>query len=254
MRRCLFGLAAVCGAVCGMSEDIPSTSAHEGWYLGAGVDYQHTTLKVEQSDYFGQVIAAAGTKGRDGYQLANPGSGSIGGSIFGGYGAFVGGCFYIGGEFVLDIADDSKHTFEVEDDRFTKGMVIAKINTKVVGFVPSVAVRLGYLVNSIDTLFYLTVGGAYVETKVNVTVEDRSVNPYESFSVNLDKKKVVPSVGVGVEKGLGNHFNVRLEGAWRFSSSKEKNGDMGLGIADSWFKAKSKSDGYVIRLIGSYVF
>lgn len=253
MRKCLLGFAAFCGAAYGGLEDLPSVSTHEGWYLGAGIDYQHTTLKIKQSDYFGQVMAAT-TKGRDGYQLANPGSGSVGGSLVGGYGAFVSGCFYIGGELVLDIASDNEHSCEVEDDRFANGLVVAKVSTKVVGFVPGIAVRLGYFADSIDTLFYVTAGGSYVETKVNVTVEDRGPNPAKPFSVSLNKKGVVPSVGVGIEKGVGSHFNVRLEGVWRFSSDKEASGDMGLGIADSWFKCKSKSDGYAIRLIGSYVF
>lgn len=253
MRKYLFGLAAICGTACGVSEDMSPNSAHEGWYFGAGVSYQHATLKIKQSDYFGKVMGAV-IKGRDDYQLADPGLGSVGGSILGGYGALVGGCFYVGGEVILDIAGDDKHSTEIEDNRFPKGTVIAKIDTKVVGFIPNLAIRAGYLASSIDTLFYLTVGGCYVETKANVTVEDRSVSPAESFSVNLNKKRIVPSVGVGIEKGVGSHFNVRLEGAWRFSSSKEADGDMGLGIADSWFKCKSKSDGYVIRLTGSYVF
>ncbi len=185
MRKCLLGFAAFCGAAYGGLEDTPSVNTHEGWYLGAGIDYQHTTLKVTQSDYFGQANAAL-VKGRNEYELTNPGSGSVGGSVLGGYGAFVNGCCYVGAELILDIADDNKRTVEVGDDRFPAGEEVIKVDTKIVGFVPTVAVRLGYFVTSIDTLFYFKVGGSYVETKTKLTVEDRSNNQVSSYSVDLE--------------------------------------------------------------------
>lgn len=253
MRKYLFGLAAICGTACGVSEDISPNNAHEGWYFGAGVSYQHTTLKIKQSDYFGQANATK-FPGYDKHEVASHNPGYVGGTILGGYGVLISGCCYVGAELILDMSDDQKRSFETRDSRFPAGRVVTKVNTKVVGFVPTVAVRVGWLASAIDTMFYAKVGGAYFQTKSDAVVETTNANgAKKSFEpTKLEKKSFVPVIGIGIERGLLDHWNIRIEGDWRFSSNKE--GDGVTKVPGGWQKFKAQSDGYVIRFVVTRVF
>ena len=250
MKKGLLSLVVVCEVALGDVEDVPANSIHEGWYLAAAINYQHTTCKITESDSLGLWNTVFKT------DSVKQGFGLMGGGIIGGCGTLVNGSCYIGAEVIFDISKNSEHGYVIENNSLTSlagQRFTVRVGTKVKGFVPGGAVRLGYLATSIDTLFYLTAGASYVQTEVKGTSEGSNVPPEELGT--MKKKRLVPSVGIGIEKGICNHFNVRLEGSWRFSSTKKEiSKDTLQQIGNISWEYKSQSDGYVIRLIFSRVF
>lgn len=252
MKRYLLCLAAICGSAVGTTEE---SNTYEGLFAGGGVSYIYTSSKITESDYWGKDISAV-IPGHNWVEICKPKSGMFAGALVVGYGVFcLGKCGYIGVEAMFDIAANSKHHYELADNRFPDDSLVAKIDTKTEGFVPMFAGRLGWRCAQIDTLFYMRVGGAYIQNKAKVEVcIDNGGGDKSSFTVDLDSKKLVPFVGVGVEKNVYDRWNVRVEGDIQFSRSKEKNGDLGPGVGDAWMKFKSKSSSYTFRLLGVYVF
>ena len=213
-----------------------STSAKEaveGFYAGLGICWDYSINKIKGT------YGCAGGDNREndwfGVDIHHKKNGKLGGTLVAGYGIFVTGNFYLGGEAMLDITGN--RTTEVKGNN----PYLARVK----GVTPSVAVRFGGWCSPIDSLIYGKVGIAFVRTEF----QDKS-----GIVVNNSVRKLskcAPVVGLGIEKNVYNNINVRLEGNYRFQVKKE---DVTYYNRGNWVHVENRLKGFTVRLIAVYKF
>ena len=227
----------------------------EGFYAGLGICWLHSDDELKVTDGVDAETQPAETLG--GMKIHDKKADKVGGSLVAGYGAFVGGNFYLGGEVMVDFAGNKE----------TKGQYVMKrdagsqeyaYRSKVKGVVPSLAVRLGYWCCPIDSMVYLKAGVAYVQSEYQEFDFDdgQAVNAVNKNTRKMSK--IVPLVGLGVEKNIYSHLNLRLEGDYRFRAQKttktEDEGDGVVAGVKSMQNIKQRLSGFSVRLMATYNF
>ena len=223
------------------SSSASSMDAYAGWYLGAGLSYQHTTGEALLSDNMGEF-----SRGRyanaHGLSLIKTNVGRLGGGIVGGYGTFLDNTIYVGGEFTVDITGSKKN--ENTDSMYK----LSFLKTK--GFIPTLAVRFGTYISNIDLFFYVKGGVTFLNSKFENN---------DTYRESISSQRVTPIVGIGIERKLCDVYSVRVEGDYRFLSEKTKDGILGYrntgAIMNNYSASvKNKTHGYAIRILCIYHF
>ena len=198
-----------------------SIDAYAGWYLGAGLSYQHTTGEALLSDTLGRATLGI-YPNANGLSLIKTNVGRLGGGIVGGYGTFLdNNTIYIGGEFTVDITGSKKNDSKVSD-------IYNQSFLKTRGFVPTFALRLGVYVSEIDSLLYIRGGISFLNNKFES----------DSFRESISSQRVTPVVGIGIEKKVYSAYSVVR----------------GIRLLNYDASVKNKTHGYAIRMICVYHF
>ncbi|GHU10604.1 hypothetical protein FACS189449_00370 [Alphaproteobacteria bacterium] len=130
--------------------------------------------------------------------------------------------FYLGAEVLVDFGSSK-----------------AKDGIKISSVSPSLGVRLGYFNRNLETLFYTRVAASHVSiSHVSIKAEDSE----------LKVSKFAPAVALGVEKAFTKKLSGRLEGEYRFSSSKKFN----FKTPHTDVEAEVKTRGWNIRALAAY--
>ncbi len=215
---------------------------YSGWYVGAGISYQHTSADVLLDDNVGSLVGyGPGWYDASGFSLINGRVGRIGGVVSVGYGDFLFDDFYIGGELTLDIAGNKTSNI---NNVVNGEMTYLSVKLKTRGIVPTLALRLGGYISEIDSLIYARVGCTAMHNKFEGDFfKDQDVT----------NKKITPVLGLGIEKNIFDNFNLKLEYDYRFSSDKKS--DLKSEISQDYLgHVKNKVKGYVVRVVGTYYF
>ena len=266
MKKSLLSALAICCASCGAKDCSESRSAYEGAYIGAGLSYQHNMHDVWVSDRFRTDFEAlpsgsAGVSAMEGRGytmedvnnrgLNRKNKGKIGGSIDVGYGKFVYSNLYLGADVNVDISGRGKTTEIDLYDRGIAGDPVSYGATTVQSNIvtPTFALRVGGYISDVDTLVCVRAGVAWVGAKAK--------NEFLKNEVKLSK--ITPIIGLGVEKNVWRNCSVKLEGDYRFPSSKKIEAktwsfDDGSKSIETGFSEEVKVRGYSVRLMGVYHF
>lgn len=207
---------------------------YTGWFLGVGLSHQHTKGEVLLSD---NLLRDA----KNGFSLIKTSVGRLGGSVVGGYGTFLDDTVYVGGEFTVDVTGSKQN-------ENTVGMYM-QMRLKTKGFIPTLAVRLGFYIPKIDSLFYIRGGVSFLNNKFEAA----------AFNESIASQRVTPVAGIGIEKRIYDAYSLRLEGDYRFSTEKSKNRlplyEIHAGMMPGYSGSiKNKTHGYAIRLMCVYHF
>ena len=230
-------------------------AAYAGWYVGCGISYQYTKGDIVLNDNAGQV---AGAVGGAHMSLFNTNVRRTGAALTFGYGDFITGNCYLGGEINLDITG-SKHTKNEEliirDAAGDPLMNYGSTEVKTRGLVPTVALRFGGYIQSLDCLFYARVGFTFLNNKF-----ENNAMPGQGFG----SQRVTPIVGLGFEKTIFDGCTMRIEGDYRFPADKKRDGLWKLDDDDGVLNTdridgynasvKNKVRGYVVRVVCVYHF
>ena len=219
------------------SSSASSIDAYAGWYLGAGLSYQHTTGEALLSDNLIRNPA-------NGLSLIKTNVGRLGGGIVGGYGTFLDNTIYVGGEFTIDITGSKKNENKVND-------IYNQSFLKTRGFVPTFALRLGVYVSEVDSLLYIRGGISFLDNKFES----------DSFRESISSQRITPIIGIGIEKKVYKTCSVRVEGDYRLSTERSKD-KLSLylappigGVLPGYDGSiKNKTYGYAIRILCIYHF
>ena len=225
-------------------------ASYAGWYVGCGISYQYTKGDIVINDTYGADVGDS-SKGTYGYSLAKPNVGRVGAALALGYGDFITGNCYLGGEINLDIAGSR----QTEKENNFGGDYYGTTKVKTRGFVPTVALKLGGYVPSLDCMFYARVGLTFLNNKFE--------NPYLAGQ-GFGSQKITPIVGLGIEKTIFDGCSMRIEGDYRFSADKKKDdlvgyeqdGTVRQGLAGETTRTtvKNRVRGYVVRVVCVYHF
>ncbi len=212
-------------------------NAVEGFYAGLGICWNHSINKIKATD----AVDNNGAVDWFGDDILHKKSDKIGGSLVAGYGEFITGNFYLGGEITLDIAGNktSDVTYEL------KAIGTNECHTKVKGFIPSVALRLGGWCCPIDSLVYVRLGLAWVKAEYQEKDTDY-VNDVRKLN------KVSPVIGLGIEKNVYGNINVRAECDYRFQVKKEDKTSMKDNSYS--YNVENRLKGFTVRLMATYKF
>ena len=271
MKKSLLAVLAVCCASCGAKDCSESRGAYEGAYIGAGLSYQYNMHDVWVSDKLrtdyekaidavhgqGSGSAAVDAFNRAGnkicdisnHTLNRKNKGKISGSVNAGWGKFVYSNLYLGADLVLDVSGRGKTT---EVDSLDRGGSVGSISYSTTAVksnivVPTLALRVGGYIPDVDTLVCVRAGAAWVGANAK--------NQKLKNEVKLNK--VVPIIGLSVEKNVWKNCSVKLEGDYRFPVSKKvqikSENFFGPGIGIN-VNEEIKIRGYSLRLMGVYRF
>lgn len=215
---------------------------YDGFYIGAGVEFSRFTNQSE--------ILWSSIVGIFGVKIQQRKINKVGGAFAVGGGRCVVGRCYIGGELSLDISGNTSYNGAYGN----RGIV--NYNGKLHGIVPSAVVRLGYCLNT-STMAYVRVGGAYVKSDFDdgmgrmLAARHRNLEFYGS-EVNISK--IVPVVGLGIERQVCGKFGLRLEGDYRFNSKKMSAEIVSVFNGMGVFGLRNRVKNYTVRLMGTYKF
>ncbi len=229
--------------------DAAAKDAVSGFYAGLGICWMHSQDELKMTD--GQDGDATPAAALGEMKIHNKKYDKVGGSLVAGYGTFVSGNFYLGGEVIVDLAGnkDVKGEYSVTRDTVAEGF---KYRSKVKGIVPSLAVRLGYWCCPINSLVYLKAGAAFVQSEYQELGSD-DVNDVKLNTRKMNK--IVPLVGLGIEKNVYNHLNLRFEGDYRFRAQKTTKTEMAGGNNGANYQnIKQRLSGFSVRLMATYSF
>lgn len=183
----------------------------------------------------------------DNLVLSNGKLSKLGGSVVAGYGSFVAGPVYVGGEVVVDFSGNKKK--DKVNSSLPRGFNGVELESN--GVKPSFAAILGAYISAVDALLYAKLGAAYSKTKVN------------DGCCSISLSKLSPLVGVGVKKNVYNNFSIGAEFDYLFES--DRSGTLHNKVpalivvndrieVDHSAKVKVKSKGYAIRATLMYNF
>ncbi|MBR1734219.1 MAG: outer membrane beta-barrel protein [Alphaproteobacteria bacterium] len=239
---------AVLGSLCfdlAHCYDDQAKNSYAGWYFGAGVSYQYTKGEAIIQDNFPAMVRAdAGAWRGETFIKAN--AGKVGGTLAFGYGNYITGNCYLGGELDLDLA--GSRSSSGSDD--INQMAYLQRTLKTRGIVPTIAVRLGGYIPSIDGLLYARVGFTFLNNKL------RSF----CFKKEFSTQKITPIIGAGIEKNITDNCSMRIEGDYRFPANKKYNQtefydrDGVLQVIPYKAYVNNKVRGYAVRVICTYHF
>lgn len=184
----------------------------------------------------------------DNLLLSNGKLSKLGGSVVAGYGSFVSGPVYVGGEVVVEFSGSKKK--DKVNSSSVSGFDGVELESN--GVKPSFAAILGTYISAVDALLYAKLGAAYSKSKVN------------DGSNSISLSKLSPLVGVGIKKNVYNNFSIGAEFDYLFESDRsgtlhnKVSADVGraptLINVDHSAKVKVKSKGYAIRATLMYNF
>lgn len=121
--------------------------------------------------------------------------------------------FYVGGEVLCDFSSSKEKNLGITTADGNPAVADDTVKVKTSAVVPSIGLRLGYFNKNADLLFYAKAAASYTSTTFKSHIGQ---NDYET-----KVSKFAPAVGLGIEKAFGKKFSGRLEGEYRFKSSKE---------------------------------
>lgn len=233
------------GNACATEHEGAPEDFYSGFYAGAGVSFSRTTNKsdIEWTNFFHEAT-----------KIQNRKVNSAGGSVVLGYGRCFANNYYVGGELSVDMAGNKSYTGEYDFQEESN------YHGKVHGVIPSAAVRLGYRLNPL-TMAYVKGGIAHVKSDFTdgsakivfdfIVAKGKNCS-YSGSDVNISK--VVPVIGVGIERKVTGNFGLRLEGDYRFKSkgtSVERvsgaTGNIDVGLSN-------RISGFTVRAMGTYRF
>ncbi|MDR0968886.1 MAG: porin family protein [Holosporaceae bacterium] len=192
-------------------------------------------------------------------RVANNRSCKLGGSASVGYGAFLNdNSIYLGVDLSIDYSSNKKHS-SVDSGFCSYGV----IDSKIYGFTPSFAARIGIYSELLDSLLYIRVGAAYVQSEAQAKEKEL----VSSSKVKL--KKLSPLVGFGIERMIASSMFARLEFDYKFQTEKsdyfkEKETIHRIGLLNGVApagntiyvthsaKMRLRTKGYVIRIMLVY--
>ena len=244
----------------------------EGLYIGLGVTYDYFKSRVFMDDNMSQLAHfrydPTHYEKSEGYYYEPDAHGlpilsanehRFGGNISVGYGSFfsdnswfTNNC-YFGLEVVADTAGSLSLNSEdivINNRNNPEGKIdFGKCSVKYDGIVPTVALRFGGYVQSIDSLIFLRVGCKYLRCKMN----------FEFFpDQNIRSSVFAPTAGLGIEKNMGHGFSMKAEVDYSFRSNKTHDvyrGNFKNGPDDNYrAEMKHRIEGYTVRLAGVYHF
>ena len=244
MKKIVFlGSIIVGGAVFAAdgAKTASSVNDFDGVYVGVGGAFSHPGDKAS---------VVENSMGIENPEICHRKDDLFGISTVVGYGQVFRNNVYLGGEFLVDVFRDKKFSGNYE----WEGSV--PYNGKFKGVVPSVALRLGYCVDSFDTVFYGRVGAAYVRADFYDGFIDEvaaGIPNVEKYGQYHNVSQIAPVIGIGIEKKFGA-FGVRLEGDCRLIASKRVSEGFRVNGQEQKIKVRNRLNGYTIRLMATYNF
>lgn len=205
--------------------------ALEDFYVAAGVNYTHSTATPEfLEDNVGNYQR---------FDTANVKPSKMGGSLGLGWGTFVTGNFYAGGEALVDI---SGNTTSKNSNTINNNLLTTQIKTD--GVVPTLALRFGGYCDALHTLFFTKIGMSRVSSEYKDTTD------FQGYTVDHFKMtRITPILGLGIETKVGL-LGLRIDYDYRFKT--EKNGLIKDEPGDYHYTATHKAKGYAIRMLATY--
>ena len=167
----------------------------------------------------------------------------LGGTAAIGYGKFLSDILYIGGEASLDLKASKKDKSEY--DRY-RNQVTLKTN----GFAPTIALRTGQYFDLRDFMLYEKFGITYINGEFSSELTGKT---------NVHTKRLVPVIGIGLEKNILQNINIKCELDYAFGAKTTKSNlagyaETGEKIENYSAKIQHKVRGYTIRLFAVYNF
>ncbi len=147
-----------------------------------------------------------------------------------GYGKTFRNKWYVGIETLLDFTKNKKWELPLENG--------VSSHMKSGGLFPSLGLRLGYVIQKYNTMVYFKIAGSHSSFKVWTEGVPAAEGGDQEYKVN----KVVPTFTLGLEKAFGKRFTARLEGEYRFRSTKTVDDDAEL----------KGNEGFNVRALVSY--
>ena len=147
----------------------------------------------------------------------NASANSVMGSIILGAGCVFNNTHYVGAEVMLDMSKEGSSVLA----RYPGGEIIVKNR----GIVPGIAARFGYVYGG--TMFYGKIGCAFGKTIGEVWLGGNCLGGDSS-------SKVVPTLGLGMEKAFSDKLSVRFEGEYVFPQKKDYDVAEHLKVAHGW--------------------
>ncbi len=205
--------------------------ALENFYVAAGINYTHTTATSEFLE------DNAGNYQR--FDTANVKPSKMGGSLGLGWGTFVTGNFYAGGEVLVDISGNT-----TSKNSNTRNAIPLTTQTKTDGVVPTLALRFGGYCDALHTLFFTKIGMSRVSSEYKDTTD------FQGYTVdNFKMTRITPILGLGIETKVGL-LGLRIDYDYRFKT--EKDGLIKDEPGDYHYAATHKVKGYAIRMLATY--
>ena len=187
------------GTLLGVEAETPPSLG--GFYYGVGIG--GSFLDNELSTVWGIKFNASANR--------------VMGSIVLGAGYVFNNTHYVGAEVMLDMSKEGSSVLA----RYPGGEIIVKNR----GIVPGIAARFGYVYGG--TMFYGKIGCAFEKTVKEVWAGGNCLGR-DSTS------KVVPTLGLGMEKAFSDKLSMRFEGEYVFPQ-KEDVGEIGCAkLAQGW--------------------
>ncbi|MDR0968505.1 MAG: hypothetical protein LBL99_02605 [Holosporaceae bacterium] len=252
----LIGSAVLAFGTVGAEEDAASNdkSALEGFSVSAGVEYDRQNS--EAGDFVFKVTLDGVIQ--DKAEAVQPSklkrtNRKLGGSVAFGYGKFFYEDLFVGGEALIDVSKNKRAEALLDCSDGAAGapdVVFPKITLKSNGVIPSIRLRVGYWIESLRGMFYVTAGAS------RYSVEFKgAASSWPNGEVAL--KKIAPVVGLGFQKVLCANISIRLEGDYVFQANKTgsiKTNDLFLALGDTraHLGTKVRAERFAARLLLNY--
>lgn len=235
-------VSALCAGIA-FGANAQGKEAHEGFYGGVGVCYHHILNKKTQVYYYDADLALGAHHAYLDHAIIDNKTKKVGGSIVIGHGKFITGNLYGALELTCDITGNKNTDATYIDIDDLGNQLDIGYSSKISGFIPSFALRLGAHCDYIDSLFYTRLGIAQVRSEFTEL--------HDAYKHNTRKfSKIAPLVGVGIETKICD-FNCRLECDYRFQTRKEDNSDVVAPDGD-YVVVSHKTKGYTGRFLVTY--
>lgn len=194
-------------------------AAYEGFYFGLGVEAQEVGHKVEYT----WPAAAGGGTDKD----SDNGRTRLAGALVLGFGKKLQGKgFYAGIEAGLNFGPATNECYAEKygigsgaDDNYN---LWYDLNVKHNSFVPSLALRFGFVDCETKMMTYIKLGAAY--SRVKATYTDWNRNATRQINSESKCNGITPLIALGVEKAFAKKMTGRLEAEYRFGHSKSTDG------------------------------
>ena len=232
MKKLILSGVLGCFSIVSANSDVSGKEAFAGFNVGAGLNYVHSKADV-RCDVFDPLLGSS-----EGSKLK---SSSVGGYLSACYGDFVAASnWYVGLEFVADINKNFKKEVEIIDTTLT---------AKQSRFVPSVLLKVGRYISSVDALLFIGFGVCKNNYRIDINEIDVDVN-----NTRLSNKRIVPVVELGAEKLVADRFAVKASLSYRMPSSKYQYLGNSFAAGNAAVMCDAKNQGYVVRVGCVYHF
>ncbi len=186
-------------------------AAYEGFYLGLGVAASNVGAKQEVK------------YSKDFSKVANSDTTRLMGTVAFGFGKKLKGKgFYAGIEAGLDFGPAStiaNFDGNAGTGNNTGSTVGYDAEIRINGFVPSLALRLGFVDCETKMMTYLKLGAAYGKAVSSFRTFDE-LDDTTFSTVDVKVSTITPIVALGIEKAFAKKMTARLEAEYKFGKSK----------------------------------